>query len=84
MTRVTQLTSLLGAKRIGLLRELVPKADLIAVLINPTFPVSPAQLKDAQVAATTVGVRTPSPSIVHSYCRCSCLRKLASQLRRTR
>ena len=57
LTGVTQLTSQLGAKRIGLLRELVPKADLIAVLSNPTFPVSAAQLKDAQEAAAAVGVR---------------------------
>jgi hypothetical protein len=40
------------------LRELVPKVDLIAVLINPTFPVSAAQLRDAQEAAAAVGVRT--------------------------
>jgi putative tryptophan/tyrosine transport system substrate-binding protein len=57
ITGVTQLTSMLGAKRIGLLRELVPKADPIAVLINPNFPVSPAQLKDAQDAAAAIGVR---------------------------
>jgi putative tryptophan/tyrosine transport system substrate-binding protein len=57
ITGVTQLTSMLGAKRIGLLRELVPKADPIAVLINPNFPVSPAQLKDAQAAAAAIGVR---------------------------
>jgi putative ABC transport system substrate-binding protein len=57
-TGVTQLTSLLGAKRIGLLRELAPKADPIAVLINPSFPVSAAQLNDAQEAATAVGVRS--------------------------
>jgi putative ABC transport system substrate-binding protein len=58
VTGVTQLTSLLGAKRIGLLRELVPKAEPIAILINPTFPVSPAQLKDAQEAAAAIGVRS--------------------------
>jgi putative tryptophan/tyrosine transport system substrate-binding protein len=57
ITGVTQLTSMLGAKRIGLLREVVPKADPIAVLINPNFPVSPAQLKDAQDAAAAIGVR---------------------------
>jgi putative tryptophan/tyrosine transport system substrate-binding protein len=56
-TGVTQLTSLLGAKRIGLLRELAPNADPIAVLINPNFTVSAAQYSDAQEAARAVGVR---------------------------
>jgi putative tryptophan/tyrosine transport system substrate-binding protein len=53
-TGVTQLTTQLGAKRIGLLRELVPSADPIAVLVNPTFPVSVVQ--DAQEAAASIGV----------------------------
>src|SRR5215510_1727899 len=35
ITGVTLITSELGAKRLGLLRELVPSAALIAVLLNP-------------------------------------------------
>ncbi len=31
LTGVTLLTASLGAKRVGLLRELIPKADLMAV-----------------------------------------------------
>ena len=57
VTGVTFLTSNLGAKRIGLLRELVPKADAIGVLVNPTYPVAAAQLKEVQTAAATVGVQ---------------------------
>jgi putative ABC transport system substrate-binding protein len=57
LTGVTQLTSMLEAKRIGLLLELVPKADPIAVLINPDWPAAAAQLKDAQAAAASIGVR---------------------------
>jgi len=51
------LSSNLGAKRIGLLRELVPKADAIGALVNPTYPVATAQLKEVQEAAASVGVR---------------------------
>ncbi len=57
VTGVMQLTSMLGAKRIGLLRALVPSAQTIAVLSNPNFPVSNLQLKDAQEAAAQIGVR---------------------------
>jgi ABC-type uncharacterized transport system substrate-binding protein len=57
LTGVTLLTTMLGAKRIGLLRELVPKADPIAILINPNSPVSPLQLQDAMEGASQVGVR---------------------------
>ena len=47
----------LEAKRIGLLRELVPKADAIGVLVNPTYPVAAVQLKEVQAAAASIGVR---------------------------
>jgi putative tryptophan/tyrosine transport system substrate-binding protein len=57
VTGVTLLTSILGAKRIGLLRELVPKADAIGVLVNPTHPAAAAQLKEVQAAAASVDVR---------------------------
>ena len=57
VTGVVLLTSNLGAKRIGLLRELVPKADAIGALVNPTYPVAAGQLKEVQAAAASVGVR---------------------------
>ena len=57
VTGVVLLSSSLGAKRIGLLRELVPNADAIGVLVNPTYPVAAAQLKEVQEAAASVGVR---------------------------
>jgi putative ABC transport system substrate-binding protein len=57
VTGVVLLSSNLGAKRIGLLRELVPKADAIGALVNPTYPVANAQLKEVQEAAASVGVR---------------------------
>jgi hypothetical protein len=36
----------LAAKRLGLLRELVPTVTEIAVLLNPTFPDAGGQLRE--------------------------------------
>jgi putative ABC transport system substrate-binding protein len=55
MTGATFFTSLLGAKRLGLLRELVPKAEVIALLINQNS--SQGQAKDVQEAARDLGQR---------------------------
>ena len=57
ITGATQFTNALSAKRIGLLRELVPNADTIGVLINPSFPASADIVKDAQEAASQIGIR---------------------------
>ena len=57
LTGVTLLTTSLGAKRVGLLRELIPKADLIALLVNPNSPDSAPQVADVQVAAREAGQR---------------------------
>jgi putative ABC transport system substrate-binding protein len=42
-------------KRLGLLRELVPTATLIAVLLNPGLPTFESQLDDVREAARAVG-----------------------------
>jgi ABC-type uncharacterized transport system substrate-binding protein len=47
----------LAAKQLQLLREVVPKADRIAVLINPTNPAAVATLGDVQDAAARLGAR---------------------------
>jgi hypothetical protein len=39
------------ARLLGLLREVVPAATLIAVLLNPTWPTFDTQLNDVQEAA---------------------------------
>jgi putative ABC transport system substrate-binding protein len=54
-TGVNVFTSALEPKRLGLLRELVPGAALIAVLVNPNSPNIETQLKDLQEAARAVG-----------------------------
>src|SRR5262249_41206431 len=49
------LSALLGAERLGLLRDLVPGADVIALLVNPNTIVGQAQTKDVQEAARALG-----------------------------
>jgi putative ABC transport system substrate-binding protein len=56
-TGVTLLTALLEPKRFGLLRELVPAAATVGVLLNPDFAPSEAALLDVQKAAQAVGVQ---------------------------
>ena len=46
----------LQSKQLGLLRELVPSAVLIGVLINPRSPQGESQARNAQVAARVLGV----------------------------
>ncbi len=55
LTGTTLLTQLLDAKRVELLREMVPGAKSIAILINPTNPGAAEQLKAAQAAADALG-----------------------------
>jgi putative ABC transport system substrate-binding protein len=57
LTGVNLLTSETGSKRLGLLRELVPKAATIAVLINPKTPGVERHLPDVQSAARTLGLQ---------------------------
>jgi putative ABC transport system substrate-binding protein len=57
ITGVSLLTSTLEAKRLGLLSELVPKAALIAVLINPNYEQAQAQKAEVQEAARNIGRR---------------------------
>jgi len=55
-TGVYNFISALEAKRFGLLRETVPKAQSVAALLNPSYPGFKIQLNDLQEAARTVGV----------------------------
>jgi putative ABC transport system substrate-binding protein len=54
-TGVTFLLAELGAKQLGLLRELVPAAKRIGLLVNPNNTTSKAQMSDVVAAASTVG-----------------------------
>jgi putative ABC transport system substrate-binding protein len=57
ITGATFLTANLGAKRLGLLRELVPSAEVVALLIGPTASVARVQIRDVQDAARGLGQR---------------------------
>ncbi len=51
ITGVTPLTSVLGPKQLELLRELVPNAAVIGMLVNPNFPDAETQARNVQEAA---------------------------------
>ena len=55
-TGVNFFTNELVAKRMGLLRELVPTAARVAVLVNPSDVISDLMVRDAQAAASVAGL----------------------------
>jgi putative tryptophan/tyrosine transport system substrate-binding protein len=54
VTGVSFLSSVLGAKRLELLHQLVPTATSIAMLVNPDTPNTEAERRDVQAAALTL------------------------------
>ena len=56
-TGVNIYLSALGAKRLELLRELVPNAAVIGMLVNPDFPDAESQSKDMKEAARTLALQ---------------------------
>ena len=58
ITGVTSLNTQIGPKRLELLHELVPRASIIALLVNPTNPKLAETLsRDLQAAARTLGLQ---------------------------
>jgi putative ABC transport system substrate-binding protein len=57
LTGINLVSAELAAKRLELLRELVPGADRVAVLINPTSPYAETTSRDAQTAGLTMGLQ---------------------------
>ena len=55
VTGVSSMQGELGAKRLGLLQELAPRAMRIAVLVNPTNPLAEAFVADVRSAAPAIG-----------------------------
>jgi putative tryptophan/tyrosine transport system substrate-binding protein len=55
VTGITSLNSELAAKRLGLLRDLLPNAARVAVLVNPSNPNAESLAKDAQAAGSAIG-----------------------------
>jgi putative tryptophan/tyrosine transport system substrate-binding protein len=56
LTGINFLSAELAAKRLELLRELLPAATRIPVLVNPTGPNSESTLREAQSAAREIGL----------------------------
>jgi putative ABC transport system substrate-binding protein len=54
-TGITFFTIALEPKKLELLRELVPAATVIALLINPSGPNAESTLRDVQATANTIG-----------------------------
>jgi putative ABC transport system substrate-binding protein len=63
VTGVSLFIDALGAKRLEFLRELVPKARSIAILVNPQNPASTAEAYDVQTRGQASGVEL---QIVHA------------------
>ncbi len=57
ITGVTQLSSELVSKRLGLLHDLIPTATIIGLLVNPTDPRAETQSRDMQEAAHPLGLK---------------------------
>jgi len=55
---VTFIGSQLGPKRVELLRELLPKAGVVSLLVNPNNANAEPNVADAQMAAHRLGLRT--------------------------
>jgi putative ABC transport system substrate-binding protein len=62
VTGVSLLASAIEAKKLGLMRELAPKAASIGLLVNPKYPAAKIQANEVQDAAKSLGVRLVSVS----------------------
>ncbi len=58
ITGVSTIDAILAAKRLQLLKELLPKLSRVAVLRNPANPVSELQFRETQAAARSLGIET--------------------------
>jgi putative ABC transport system substrate-binding protein len=57
VTGIYQFTAGLEAKRLGLLHEMVPKADIVGVLMNSNYAAFESQLHDVQESAAHLRLR---------------------------
>ena len=58
VTGVSLLTSMIGAKRIELLRQVAPKVSRVALVMNPSNPTASAEQADAEDGARKLGLET--------------------------
>ena len=55
ITGISYMNVELGAKRLGILHELLPDAARFAMLVDPNSPLTPAIVADVQAAGSTIG-----------------------------
>src|SRR5260370_12819923 len=55
-TGVSFFTSEMGSKQAGLVRQLLPAAAHVGLLVNPNFPATDAQRRDGTTAASAIWV----------------------------
>ena len=55
ITGVTFIFAELGAKRLELLRQLIPKSSRMAILVNPNYAPALAEVRDVQAGARSLG-----------------------------
>jgi putative tryptophan/tyrosine transport system substrate-binding protein len=58
VTGISLLTSMIGAKRIELLRQVAPKISRVALVMNPSNPTASAEQADAEDGARKLGLET--------------------------
>jgi ABC transporter substrate binding protein len=68
VTGVTFYNSALGPKRIGLLREVVPNAAVIVVLVNPNNPNAASDSKEMQDAGRSISRGREAPVVPRRGC----------------
>jgi putative ABC transport system substrate-binding protein len=57
VTGIVILQAELAAKRLQLLRELIPNSSLFGILVDPAFPATQSIITDLQAAARTLGLQ---------------------------
>jgi putative ABC transport system substrate-binding protein len=67
LTGVSLLAAEMATKRLELIRDLLPKARTVAMMINPTFPGAESEMAEVEAAGRTIGLqihsaRATSPS----------------------
>ena len=56
LTGVSMVGALIDAKRLELLRELLPRLSRVAVFVNPNYPVAPSQVREVNEAAARLAI----------------------------
>src|SRR5262249_7505791 len=57
LTGVSLLAAEMAAKRLELIRDLLPSARTVAMMINPTFPGAQSELAEVEAAGRTIGMQ---------------------------